>query len=347
MRMRERKIIGGVLGLPSDTDWRSEPAFMTDDSGYFVNARSALAAFLTSVRPQCVWLPSYLCRSILVPLLGCKCSHRFFPVGRHLQVLPGSWLDEVHEGHVVLLIAYFGFPVQEEIAARVRARGALTLEDASQALLSTHVGRFSDCVLYSPRKTVGVPDGGILRPWTPVPDIHLMPAPCDWWSTAFQACLLRRDADLYGGHPDRKWFRLYREASTKAPCGPYAMSTLSDTLLRTSFDYDAVAARRRTNFQYLLDTLRDIAIYRELPEDVVPLGFPIILEDRARVQETLYQENIYPPVHWDIDSLVPQEYVESHQLSRRILTLVCDQRYDLEDMKRTVKCIRAVVTKDK
>jgi hypothetical protein len=345
--MCRRKIIGGVLGLPGTIDQGSRPTFMTDDSAYFANARSALATFLKGVQPRCVWLPSYLCRSILVPLLSDNRTHRFFPVNRNLQVLPGPWLNDVREGDVVLLIAYFGFPIEEAITCSLHTRGALILEDASQALLSGHVGRFSDYVLYSPRKIVGVPDGGILRPRTRVRDIALTSPPCDWWITTFQSCLLRRDFDLFSADPYRQWFRLFREASAKIPCGPYTISTLSDILLRTSFDYDFTAKRRRENFKLLLAALGDIALYKELPDDVVPLGFPVQVENRRIVQEALYKEDIYPPVHWDIESIVPEEYVESHLLSRHILTIVCDHRYDLEDMNRTIKCIQSALMKNK
>lgn len=343
--MSNQKVIGGVLGLPDSIGQGNGPSFLTEDSAYFVNARSALFAFLRATRPRCVWLPSFLCRTILTPLFTGKWAYRFFPVDGSLQVSPGPWLDGVGAGDVVLLIAYFGFATEETITRVLHARGAIILEDASQALLSPHVGRFSDYVLLSPRKTVGVPDGGILRPGTLVRNIALMSPPRDWWLTTFQACLLRRDSDLYGGDPERRWFKLYREASAKMPCGCYAISPLSEMLLWTSFDYTEVAARRRANFHFLLDNLRDIAVYRELPDDVVPLGFPVAVEDRALLQEALYRENIYPPVHWDIETVVPQEYVESHELSKRILTLVCDHRYDLEDMERTVRCVQSALAR--
>jgi hypothetical protein len=39
-------------------------------------------------------------------------------------------------------------------------------------------------------------------------------------------------------------------------------------------------------------------------------------------------------VHWRIDGVVPEEHHESYLLSRRILTLICDQRYTICDMAR-------------
>ena len=51
---------------------------------------------------------------------------------------------------------------KSSFASEVKKCGAWLLEDACQALLSDEVGRFSDFVLYSPRKFLGVPDGGVL-----------------------------------------------------------------------------------------------------------------------------------------------------------------------------------------
>lgn len=338
--MLKPEIIGGLFGLPELAGGGCRPPFLTDDSACFVNARSALGVLLDVLKPQCVWLPSYLCGSILSPLEAAGVSRRFFEVDRDLQARPGPWLDEVAEGDLALLIAYFGFPIHQEIAEQVRSRKALVVEDATQALLSETVGQHADFVIYSPRKWVGVPDGGVLRARAQVLSVDLEPPPHEWWMKVFQACLSRRDSDVYGADPNREWFRLFREASASMPCGPYAMSTLSRSLLETAFDYRRIAARRRENFSCLLEGLADIALYKELPDGVVPLGFPVRIAERSRVQAGLFQAGIYPQVLWELGSIVPARYRESHELSAKILMLICDQRYDCSDMRRTIGCIR-------
>jgi hypothetical protein len=68
---------------------------------------------------------------------------------------------------------------------------------------------------------------------------------------------------------------------------------------------------------------------------VVPLGFPVRLKNRDQVQQNLFKHKIYPPVHWPIKDVVPETFIESHLLSDQILTLVCDQRYDFDEMELT------------
>jgi hypothetical protein len=62
-----------------------------------------------------------------------------------------------------------------------------------------------------------------------------------------------------------------------------------------------------------------------MPEQVVPLGFPVRIEAavRDRVLRLLHAKRVYAPVHWKIDGVAP---------SLSLLTLVCDQRYSPGDM---------------
>ena len=89
-------------------------------------------------------------------------SLKYFEVDYNLEITSTEWINQIKPGDLVILIGYFGFPIPPDIARKVKEKGAYLLEDACQALLSDHVGTFSDFVLFSPRKFVGVPDGGIL-----------------------------------------------------------------------------------------------------------------------------------------------------------------------------------------
>lgn len=252
-------------------------------------------------------------------------------------------------GDLVILIAYFGFPCDEAVCAQVKQQGAWVLADASQALLSTKIGQSADFVLYSPRKFLGVPDGGILQINHPAgwPDLSLQAPPADWWLKTFTAAILRRDFD--GAPPrfpagqggKRQWLRLYQEAEREAPTGPYAMTELSRSLLLHYFDYPAIAAQRIANYRFLSTHLSEIALYPQLAPGVVPLGFPIRLRDQDRVRQLLFARAIYPPVHWPLAGWVPSEFTDSHRLSTEIMTLPCDQRYALADMESILQALQS------
>jgi dTDP-4-amino-4,6-dideoxygalactose transaminase len=269
---------------------------------------------------------------------------RFYEVDDNLGLPSLAWLEDVERGDVVLLIDYFGFPCSAECASEARARGAWVVEDASQALLTQGVGRLADFVLYSPRKFLGVPDGGILagQQSNTLSHVDLAPSPIAWWLNALSASEMRRDFDR--SDTDTQWFKLFQLAESTRPVGAFSMSDLSRGLLQNSFDYHSIAEKRISNYNSLARELYNIALIPSLATGVVPLGFPVRVRNRTKVQDILYANKIYPAVHWQLGDAIPPLFSRSHRLSEEILTLPCDQRYDDDDMQRMVALTRYALT---
>lgn len=335
-----QKLIGGLFGFPEISEGANcRPSFLGDRSMCFVNARSALATLVDYLSPCTVWLPSFVCE-VVVSALEKNCAEiRYYGINRYLRPVPLDWVEKVGAGDIVLIIDFFGFPGDSEAMKVVKERGAVVVEDASHALLSMGVGQAADYVIFSPRKFLGVPDGGILvsKGNSQLPQTPLVGAPANWLLDALMATVLRREFDKYGG--DRNWFELFRKVEASAPVGGYAMSQISESLLHFAFNYDEISSRRRENYAFLLDSIGRLALFKELPAGVVPLGFPILVAERDHVQQALFAENIYPPVHWPVQTFVPAQFRSSHQLADHIMTLPCDQRYERADLLRMVRII--------
>lgn len=306
------------------------------------NASSAFWLLARALQPRKAWLPSFLCRSLVRAFLEAGVQVEFFPVDERLHVADDHWLELVVEGDLVVRINYFGFRNSDPVFAAAKARGAWLVDDAAQALLTSGIGCDSDFMVYSPRKFVGVPDGGVLAARKPFePCEALRPAPAEWWLEAFSSVLLRREHDRSGTSGD--WFRQFQHSEATAPIGPFSMSTLSESLLNHSFDFAAIAERRRRNYLYLSKQLAKVAFFPELPDGVVPLGFPVRLHNRDEVRGHLFRSKIFPPVHWPVDGVVQEAFAGSHKLAREIMTLPCDQRYTSEDMHRITGAIDSLV----
>jgi dTDP-4-amino-4,6-dideoxygalactose transaminase len=338
------ELIGGLFGLAVSEpvgQARPLPDFLSNNALLTVNARSAIAILLAHWHPRRVWLPSYLCRALLDSARGAA-EVAFYAVDYSLKPADLTWLEEVAAGDVVVVIDYFGFPAPLELVAGARNRGARVLEDASQALLTTGVGSATDAAVFSPRKFVGVPDGGalIMAPGVAAPVASLGPPPEAWWTFAVEAAVRRAAFDAGSG--DRGWYDLFRKAEDLAPAGHYAMSGVANELLSTAIDYEEVASSRRANYSRLCAALSGLALFPALPDEVVPLGFPVRLRSRDRVRESLHSLEIFAPTHWAIAPFVPPSFSDSHALSAAILTLPCDQRYDYRDMDR----MAAIVVKE-
>jgi len=340
--MMIQRIIGGMFGLPDAIGERSTaPPFIYEHSILLVNARSGLSLLTEFILPPKIWLPSYLCHTIVDGVLNAGGKIEFYALDSDLRPLSYDWLQKVGAGDLIVWIDYFGWPCDDSFFDMLRKSGAFILEDACQAMLSEGIGKHSDFVLVSPRKFLGVPDGAVLTAQNNRFDLSkasLMDPPGEWWLQAFMAMVLRREFDVHG-EPNR-WYELYKSMDAAHPIGRYAMSQLSHILLMRGFDYDSIAERRIANYEILASQLGEFALFPERPPGVVPLGFPIRTEYRDQLRQALFKEYIYPPIHWLIQDVVPAQFNESHKLAQEIMTLPCDQRYAQRDMERIAKLVR-------
>lgn len=344
MHSSQHEIIGGVFGL-EPVSLESNPLFSNSNVSYFLNARCAVYAICQSVKPGTAWLPSYLCSAILEPLVNLGVRVRYYDNRPNVQTDMTDWIVDVSPGDLVLIIHYFGFRNTVFAANRLKNRGAVIIEDASQGLFVTQHYSESACIIYSARKFLGVPDGGLMvcSPKNGFDFSPLEPPPADWWKLAFDVTRMRRNFDLLGG--ENRWYPLFRYVEDTFPLGPYRSSDLAKTLIESGTDYKFIRKTRRENYLVLLERLREFAVFGELDEETVPLGFPVCVKagHRDRVLKLLYSRRIYAPVHWRIEGIVPQQYRDSHLLSQRILTLICDQRYTVHDMTRQADAFLAAI----
>lgn len=333
-------LMGGVLGLEcARLSHAAAPPFLRGQLLTLVNVRSCLYMLIRELKPKRVWLPGYLCDSIVQAAQRAGAQCRFYALDYSLRPTTLDWLKEVQPGDLVLVIAYFGFPADRAICQAAKQRGAVVALDASQALLEQDDVPV-DCALYNPRKFLGVPDGGVLqlRADLPMGKVSVTPPDDRWWLDALDALLLRRDFDH--GDDNREWFPRFRAVETAQPVGALAMSELTHRILRWGVDYEELARRRRVNFQALTNELGDIAIFSELPDGVVPLGFPVRVAHRAEVLAKLYAKQIYPPVHWPVPAAVPSDFRDARRLADDIMTLPCDQRYTTDHMLHMARALR-------
>lgn len=298
------KIIGGLF-----------PSRKPDNVLFLANARCALYILADRLKPPTVWLPDYHCPSMLEAFGPVK----FFHVDNKLhacEFAPGP-------GDLVVFIDYFGWPTDPTAVDRAKTAGAWVAMDMSQAFLGGPNPR-ADFWVYSPRKFLPVPDGGILVS----KDVQLKCKLADqtWWEKTMAAMDHRRDHEK----DNDAWYPMFAKAKLDAPVGYYAMSRYSEMIIRST-DVTALGQKQRQNYITLFDALKPSALFQTMPESVVPVGFPMVCHHRDELRNHLFTASIFPPVHWPID----------HPLASQIMTLPCDHRYDTHDMLSITRNIKS------
>lgn len=334
-----QKAIGGVFGLASTgPDARGQGLVDVWARGaaachLFHNARSAVAYILRTLGPGRLWLPAYLCPDLVEGAQESGPEIRYFPVGDRLVADCDVLEPALRSGDVVVAIRYFGRPVGERLRdLAARRQDVVFIEDAAQSL---DYGGFADFRVYSPRKLVGVPDGGVLVdvpgrlpvPSLTAPDNDLFERPCRMRSA---------DPD---GFDNEAWFPVFQQAEAEMEVRSWAMSNTARDAL-SGVDVGFVAARRRSNYAQLHEGLGDLALFAESTPGWTPLCFPVRCDGAAGLWRRLIACRIFPARHWR-GLLSPRAFFPAeHALSEQIISLPCDQRYGPEDMARVIRVIR-------
>lgn len=306
------------------------------DSVLLRNARAALALLLRSLNPARLWLPAYICRDAVEGAVAAGVAVAYFGQDATLAPDVGFLAAHLRPGDAVMAVDYFGRlpPVafRDFCASRPDCHW---IEDRAQAIAPG--AGWGDYLLYSPRKVVGVPDGGVLvvrcgaAPAAAIEDFPLDDMPA----------VFRRLDDPAGERPDL-WFPSFRAEEARMDARPLAMSRLARLLL-DRIDPQPLIAARRANGRLLRQHLPDLLLWHDADDTEVPLGIPVVVPDAAAFVAEMAKARIWCARHWADLPSPPDEFPALHGLARRLVTLPCDQRYGRDDMMRIVDHVRRIV----
>jgi len=295
----------------------------------YQSARAAMAAVLGVMRPQTVWLPHYICGAVTEMLASRNVSVRRYVLTGERGV-PENLAIEASD--VLICVDYFGISGNACEAAIARYGRERVLVDASQSLF--HSPRQNVATVYSPRKFVGVPDGGLLvTPYT-LP----LPATADEAASIArsQYLLTRASGQTLKGHSQFQ----DAEASLSDP-ESQAMSVLTTGMLAAT-DFDRVRRRRIANFKNLSAALRSLGFDSpELPIDAVPLCCPVSDVEGRWLQRKLSAKGIFTPIYW-VDTALPEDDKIGLMLRDRTVYLPCDQRYGGPEMAQIIDTLAKI-----
>lgn len=331
------KPIGGFFGLDAPAGpLGSKSDFGGPNQLYFWNARSALAHLLSAVGAGRVWMPAYICVEAAAAAAQEGREVVFYSVGGDLVPDGRALARNLRAGDAVLGVDYFG--ARSEVLPDLAQRfvDVTWIQDRAQALWpdpdpwGTHV-------LYSPRKVVGAPDGGVLIS-------RDAPIAAPQWAPELDQSRLEpsklRANDPAGLH-NEIWFPAYRAAEATMNTAPRPMSDLSHAVLG-ALDIAAIAKRRRRNADILLARIGEADIFpaaRLLAG--APLGFPVLTQDAGRSVARMAEARIFCARHWATLPSPAMDFPAEHELAHRLLTLPCDHRYDDDDMTRVAEVFLA------
>lgn len=272
-----------------------------------------------------VYIPYYMCDSILEPLVKCGVSYEFYHINEQLEPIKRFTLKS---DEAFLYTNYFGVK-QLQVEQLYIIYGNKLIVDNSQAFYAKPIDNV--CTFYSPRKFFGVADGGYLYIDEKI-DFELMQ---DMSFNKMSHLLKRKDNNAESGFCD------FKKAETDLRNNPIkSMSKLTHSIL-SSIDYDSIKQQRLINFYLLHSSLKNKnKLDLDLSFDEIPMVYPFYTDNQT-LREYLKNNKIYVATYWpNVLNLSPKDDLEYH-LASKIIPLPIDHRYGSEQMKRMLKILNS------
>ena len=270
---------------------------------------------------KAIWIPYYQCETVREFLMRKESQIKYYHQDKYFNPIDLAPADD----EAVLLVNYYGIMSFERMKA-LAAGYKIVIIDNCQAFFCPPVP--GTLTIYSARKFVGVADGSYVIG----KDAHkFVEEYCQCYSSDTAAYLLKRIE--YGCEGKGYEARSVNEERIDTE-DIMKMSALTRAMLDGA-NYEHNKRKRKENFKLahsLYKTINKIDPIIYLDDNTVPMVYPLVVEDDELLKHLLNAKHFQG--HWwkYITRELPEEAFE-HWLSRYVIPLTIDQRYDESDIK--------------
>ena len=281
-------------------------------------------------------LPSYCCDSMIEPFRRAGIIVGFYPVGYQ----NGLKIDvqAPDDADIFLWCNYFGYHISMPDMSAFKNRGGLIIEDITHSLFSTpSYNTQSDYLVASIRKWEPIYCGGycaaVKDGLTHTP---LLPPPTEFTDNKSSAMKMKAEyLDDLDEQKKQRCLAMFGK-SNHWIAENYLQLTIDQWSKKflSLVDTEEQKRIRRNNARVLYEGLMNKVEFLFSEDDMdCPLFVPIVISKRDEVRKKLIENKIYCPIHW------PKPDGCASNLYDLELSLLCDQRYTEDDMRRIVSVL--------
>ena len=188
-------------------------------------------------------------------------------------------------------------------------------------------------MFYSPRKYVGVADGGVA---------YLGGICSRKVEVKGVECTTDHDKHLYTRKQSgaEAGFEEFRTNEAKLDNQPIRWMSGNTKRILDHIAYDKVIAKRRDNFAFLHSALqeRNGLHLPEVDSFVCPMVYPFVPRTNRNLRMELIDNKVFVAYYWpNVSQLISYEI--EYELGDRVVAIPCDQRYGEKEMNRFVSII--------
>ena len=287
------------------------------------SGRNALKYILKSQNIKYIYIPNYICNSMIEPLIELSISFEFYNIDENFEII--QKIDLLKDERI-LYVNYFALKSKYVIKLANKYQKYLII-DNTQDFFRKPLKNID--TIYSPRKFFGISDGGylytnnLLEELLNVDESHI-----------HSSQLLGRSDKIAS-----LFYNEFKEAEQRLINQPIMkMSNLTNKIL-SSINYNIIKKKRKENFEYLHNALKEINLLENIDIKSTPFIYPFITND-MNLRQKLINNKIYTAKYWN--EVLDRDSVSNIEINfvNKLLPLPIDQRYDRDDMYRLLRIIK-------
>jgi len=314
--------------------------------------------------PQRAHVPAYCCKSVLAPFKKLNIEINFYDVGRHLEPIIDK--NSLKKGDLFLLIHYFGIPQDIHLIKQLCEKfGLILIEDCAHTLPDPQslcpMGSTGVFSIYSLRKQLPVPDGGILvvndnslkKRLSIIPKPKLKKVPLKKW------LIMNFDkiAFFFGWPNTLKIKDALRDkiGSTESIFYSSFLNSevkISYLTLKTlnNINFNEIVRIRKRNYYWLVNRLNSIPKvvipFSNLPGGSVPQSLPILIENADFICSFMRKQGIGVD-NWPSEEfpnlLVKEKFPGASYWDKHVLLIPMHQDLSIKHLEFCAKVLERIL----
>ena len=335
-------------GKRVESPWKS-------DGLLFGSGRDAIKSILVfgmaSMGWRRLWVPAYFCQKVAGALIqtgiDVECYYSWYPG----ETGEGKREFAVGREDAVLLVNHFGLKSDVKPAFDIRNAAAVIEDHTHDPWSPCAFNSGADYCIASLRKTLPVPDGGVL--WSPrnrkLPDSPSLTEEHRLAAGNKLEAMELKDLFLQGKMADKSTYRTLSLSGEADLCGR-DLSAVSEWTAEKLGEFPVIEWReaRKRNHDVMRQALSPVKWLRVVSSSagagIVPFSCILLFDSPERrefVRTKLIDASIYPAILWSLEKPAVQGIPDEHkEASRRMLSIHCDMRYSTDDMELVAERIR-------
>lgn len=346
--MKRNRIIGGEFAIDINSLSSNNTNIKSDISNeiLYSSGRCALYMILKDIEIELgkktkIFIPNYLCDSITKTIIDAGWYYRFYSIDTDLYPNLNDLLKQAKDNsnNIFLLINYFGIVSLTQTVLKIKKEisGAIIIIDNVQAFYEPTID-MADYTFTSYRKWFPCPDGAKVIKRN---NASMQETSFKYNNTFSQYKFSGNHLKIFSEYlDDNISLELLKKGEDILEKEYLCRCSKITTALFPLLDLEEIARLRKNNAKLLHEHLNQISIPHAYDENSVPLFIPIFIENRDIVKKRFFENNVFTPIHWPFRN---EKISGNSELYNTELSLICDQRYDEEDMILQINVLKQIL----